>query len=66
MGENKMPTVEELINEGVPYHVEKREVYFSTKDLKEKYPLLKSHKVDRKKFDLEEDFVGVKLKNLFF
>jgi len=64
--EKRIPTTEELIDKGISYHLDNREVYFSVKELKKEYGFTKSHKADQKSFDVEDKtFVGVKQKNLF-
>lgn len=62
----EIPTREQLINEGVDYVVEGKEIYFSVKELESKYKFLKSHEADQKTFQKDnKDFIGVKLSNLF-
>jgi cysteinyl-tRNA synthetase len=64
--EKRIPSKEELIDKGIFYHVEKKEIYFSVKELKKQYSFLKTHKADRKEFKVEEkSFTGIKIQNVF-
>ena len=61
-----LPAQEDLITNGISYHIENREVYFSVKELKKKYPSVSHNKADERKFDIEgEKFTGIKAQNLF-
>lgn len=64
--EKRIPSKEDLINAGISYHLDNKEIYFSVKELKKEFGFAKSHKADQKPFDVEDKtFVGVKQKNLF-
>lgn len=57
-----IPTRVELVQAKIPFKSEGNNVYFSVKELKEKYPFLTNHKHDEKKFD--DDFVGIMITDL--
>lgn len=64
--EKRIPSKEELIDAGISYHLDNKEIYFSVKELKKEFGFAKNHKADQKSFEVgEEKFVGVKQKNLF-
>ena len=60
--EVKIPTRIELVQAKIPFKTESANVYFSVKDLKEKYPFLTNHDHDEKKFD--DDFVGIMIQDV--
>jgi len=60
--EKKIPTRVELVQAKIPFKTEGGNVYFSVKELKEKYPFLTNHDHDEKKFD--DDFVGIMIQDL--
>ena len=60
--EVKIPTRVELVQAKIPFKTESANVYFSVKDLKEKYPFLTNHDHDEKKFD--DDFVGIMIQDV--
>jgi len=64
--EKTIPSKEDLINAGISYHLDNKEIYFSVKELKKEFGFAKSHRADQKSFEVEDKtFVGVKQKNLF-
>jgi len=60
--EKKIPTRIELVQAKIPFKTEGANVYFSVKDLKNKYPFLTNHDHDEKKFD--DGFVGIMIQDL--
>ncbi len=60
--EVKIPTRVELVQAKIPFKTEGANVYFSVKDLKEKYPFLTNHEHDEKTFD--NGFVGIMIQDL--
>lgn len=57
-----IPTRIELVQAKIPFKSEGNNVYFSVKDLKEKYPFLTNHDHDEKKFD--DGFVGIMIQDV--
>lgn len=57
-----IPTRVELVQAKIPSRTEGANVYFSVKELKEKYPFLTNHEHDEKKFD--DDFVGIMIQDV--
>jgi len=51
-----------LVQAKIPFKTEGANVYFSVKDLKEKYPFLTNHDFDEKTFD--NGFVGIMIQDL--
>ena len=60
--EKKIPTRVELVQAKIPFKTEGANVYYSVKELKEKYPFLTNHEHDEKKFD--DDFVGIMIQDV--
>lgn len=60
--EKKIPTRVELVQAKIPFKTEGANVYYSVKELKEKYPFLTNHDHDEKKFD--DGFVGIMIQDL--
>ncbi len=60
--EVRIPTIVELVQAKIPFKVEGANVYYSVKELKEKYPFLTNHDFDEKTFD--DDFVGIMISDL--
>lgn len=57
-----IPTRVELVQAKIPFKAEGNNIYFSVKELKEKYPFLTNHKHDEKTFD--DGFVGIMIQDL--
>jgi hypothetical protein len=57
-----IPTRVELVQAKIPFKTEGANIYFSVKELKEKYPFLTNHNHDEKTFD--DDFVGIMIADL--
>lgn len=60
--EKKIPTRVELVQAKIPFKTEGANVYYSVKELKEKYPFLTNHNHDEKKFD--DGFVGILIQDV--
>ena len=60
--EVKIPTRVELVQAKIPFKTEGANVYFSVKDLKNKYPFLTNHEHDEKTFD--NGFVGIMIQDV--
>jgi len=60
--EKKIPTRVELVQAKIPFKTEGANVYYSVKELKEKYPFLTNHDHDEKKFD--DGFVGIMIQDV--
>ena len=60
--EVRIPTIVELVQAKIHFKVEGANVYYSVKELKEKYPFLTNHDFDEKTFD--DDFVGIMISDL--
>lgn len=60
--EKKIPTRVELVQAKIPFKTEGGNVYYSVKELKEKYPFLTNHDHDEKKFD--DGFVGIMIQDV--
>jgi len=60
--EKKIPTRVELVQAKIPFKTEGANVYYSVKELKEKYPFLTNHDFDEKTFD--DGFVGIMIQDV--
>lgn len=57
-----IPTRVELVQAKITSRSERNNVYFSVKELKEKYPFLTNHDHDEKTFD--DGFVGILIQDV--